>query len=625
MNKLYLLLIAISLSFLSFAQVVDSKAIEQEVARIKGDKSYLWGEGRGTSLRKADNTALDDLISQISTTVESDATLWEESEDDNFKQTFQSTIKTYSKATLNNTQRIVNEKDGEYLSFRYMKRDEITKVFESRKNKIIQFAKDADASGKKGQISDALRYYYWSFVLLQSHPESQNISVEINGESRLLKTWIPLEINTIFSNVKINISELTQETNHQTATLSITYKDVPVCNFDYSYWNGQDWSNLICAKDGKGVIDYLPADATADNIRIKGEYVFENQAVIDAELKEVLEQVDVIPIRNSMMLAGTSGLSTDKKKTEIIHKGSEQQITEGISEAPEKASTMINVSFFKPIENSDDYLKIMKEIEKSIVQKQYESAKMYFTESGYTMFTQLINYGQAKIVGTPDYKFIEYEDGTICRSLPLSFSFKNNHQTFLEDVVFDFDSDKKIRSLSFGLSQVTMNDIISNEKWDYQVRMTLVRFLENYKTAYALKRVDYIESIFSQDALIITGSVVKKYDLPDQQTIPVQSNLVKYTVQSKEQYIKRLRTTFSGNEFINLRFTNCEVRTSRGGGKCYGIQIQQDYYSSNYGDTGYLFLLVDLNDPEKPIIHVRAWQPEKDPETGLIDIRDFTL
>ena len=81
---------------------------------------------------------------------------------------------------------------------------------------------------------------------------------------------------------------------------------------------------------------------------------------------------------------------------------------------------------------------------------------------------------------------------------------------------------------------------------------------------------------------------------------------------------------FQSNEFINLRFADNEIRKA-GSGEIYGIQIKQDYFSSNYGDTGYLFLMVDLNDREKPLIHVRAWQPEKDPDFGLIDLSSFTF
>jgi hypothetical protein len=42
-------------------------------------------------------------------------------------------------------------------------------------------------------------------------------------------------------------------------------------------------------------------------------------------------------------------------------------------------------------------------------------------------------------------------------------------------------------------------------------------------------------------------------------------------------------------------------------------QDQIDYYSSTYSDTGYLFLMVDMNDAKQPIIKVRTWQPERDP------------
>lgn len=48
-----------------------------------------------------------------------------------------------------------------------------------------------------------------------------------------------------------------------------------------------------------------------------------------------------------------------------------------------------------------------------------------------------------------------------------------------------------------------------------------------------------------------------------------------------------------------------------------------DYYSSTYGDKGYLFLMVDINDPENPIIKVRTWQPERDPNFGLYGPGDF--
>jgi hypothetical protein len=47
--------------------------------------------------------------------------------------------------------------------------------------------------------------------------------------------------------------------------------------------------------------------------------------------------------------------------------------------------------------------------------------------------------------------------------------------------------------------------ILKYESWSEYSRVTIINFIENYKTAYALKRLDYIESIFSDNALIIVG------------------------------------------------------------------------------------------------------------------------
>ena len=89
--------------------------------------------------------------------------------------------------------------------------------------------------------------------------------------------------------------------------------------------------------------------------------------------------------------------------------------------------------------------------------------------------------------------------------------------------------------------------------------------------------------------------------------------MVKYTRQDKNTYLKNLEKSFNSNEFINIRFTDNEVKKMGKGGETYGIQIHQDYYSSHYGDTGYLFLMVDLNEMDAPIIKVRTWQPNRDP------------
>jgi hypothetical protein len=156
--------------------------------------------------------------------------------------------------------------------------------------------------------------------------------------------------------------------------------------------------------------------------------------------------------------------------------------------------------------------------------------------------------------------------------------------------------------------------------------MALISFLENYKTAFALNRLDYISSIFSDDALIITGRVVKRVDIEN--SMLGNNEYVIYNRQSKDEYISNLTRSFASKEYINLKFSNISITKMMRGSNpnIYSIQIKQDYYSSNYGDTGYLFLLVDMNDYEKPIIHLRTWQPKPDKnisESGIFGPGNF--
>jgi hypothetical protein len=149
--------------------------------------------------------------------------------------------------------------------------------------------------------------------------------------------------------------------------------------------------------------------------------------------------------------------------------------------------------------------------------------------------------------------------------------------------------------------------------------MAIIHFIETYKTAYALKRLDYIESIFSDNALIIVGRIVKTATMENRFT----ADKVQRTQYSKAQYIRQLGTVFRSNEYVNLKFTDIDVKKAGVGGEIYGLQLRQDYFSTGYGDTGYLFLMVDLNKTEEPVIHIRTWQPEKDPDFGLYDITHF--
>ena len=195
-----------------------------------------------------------------------------------------------------------------------------------------------------------------------------------------------------------------------------------------------------------------------------------------------------------------------------------------------------------------------------------------------------------------------------------------------------YDENKKlISSLSFRLESDAEKDIMTKGRWSKDCRYALINFMEDYQTAYALKRYDYLESIFSNDALIIVGHVLKRTELPDQKQWNLSENDVRTMEYDKDTYFKNLSNVFNAQDYIDIRFADTDFSrqmvsddaSKTGGEDIFGVRLLQEYNSSTYGDTGYLFLMVDLRDQKRPIIHVRAWQPDKLDIKHLLGLKDL--
>lgn len=604
-NKILLLFVLMIYCTLS-AQTVDQIKMDQH--------TYIWGEGTGNTLREADQQALVDIISQISTQVQSNFERIITETGQKFTETVNDVLKTYSNATLHNTNRFIIQHEPDAKVFRYIKRNEIAKVFESRKQKIIEFAKNGEQAARNCQIADALRYFYWSQTLLRSHPEAGEVKMTASdGAEVLLLTWLPVQINDIFANISVNIEKTENRNTYHEYLLNIHYKNHPVRNMDYSYWSGQDWTNIYSAKDGLGVAE-LPNVSAGGDLKLKIEYAFEGESAIDMELRDVMQKLPLVPYRNAYLTA----LKNNGKATVI---NNESISRESPSVHSETQHAERNPGKLTLLSNVEDKEVVLKNVLQAITSKNYGAVQSLFTTEGYDIFQKLMQYGNARILKTGTVKYFQHGDFVLCRSVPMSFSFQNNNRTFVEDVIFTLNKKNKITNITFGLSKQSVDDISSNTFWSEKTRVELINFMENYKTAYALKRLDYIENIFSDNALIITGSVVKVKSNAEFQYS--NNQIVRYNRMSKEQYLRNLQHCFKSNEFINIRFADNTVRQSGKGNEIFGIQIKQDYFSTNYGDTGYLFLLIDMTDSIAPVIHVRTWQPEKNADGSIYGLSDF--
>ena len=188
-----------------------------------------------------------------------------------------------------------------------------------------------------------------------------------------------------------------------------------------------------------------------------------------------------------------------------------------------------------------------------------------------------------------------------------------------QEAVVEFDAKGHITDFRLALDAHTAESlercgsVVEKER-----QMIIMQYIERFRTAYNQRDSNYIEQIFSDDALIITGKVVAVGNRGD---LGVRGQKVEYTKQTKEQYIRNLKKAFKRNKWIDVKFS--EIGENGESGGCagitrstidpskYGVRLRQEWNSSNYSDKGYLFLLWEFpEDNGSPIIHVRTWQPE---------------
>lgn len=601
MHKTIWMILMLLLPLTSLAQTAEERA-----EQMKANAEYICGEGWGDTYNSADQAALADLISKISLNISNSFEIKEEEFNTNSsfdsKTAITSVMNSYAQATLTNTFNLVISNTPQTHVLRYIRKSEVNKIFDERKEKVFDYVRSAMRAEEKAKIDDALRNYYWAFAMVRSLQYPNSVKMTIDGVQRLLVTWIPQQIEEIMSNLSTKIAS--KDGNE--INLFIKYKGEPVTSLDYTYFDGQTWSNLYSAKDGMGIVELRPG-VEINSLQLKYEYEYADQCQIDKELESVMQLFKGTSFKNASVYIN----NLDKKSA--VSSEAKKEFEKSV-----KTESAANLETLSKVENEKELAGIMTRVINAIKAKNYDSVSDCFSEDGLEMYKKLLNYGQARLLGDPQFSFYTMGKRVVCRSIPMAFSFKNNRRKFVEDVTFTFDENKKIECVAFGLGSQAKTDIFNKGvgAWSDYAKMVIATFLENYKTAFALKRLNYLESVFDDNATIITGHIIKKAPkvaMEGESFINSNNKLIKYTRQTKSEYMRKLKMCFQSNQFINIRFADNDVVKMGAGGETYGIQIKQDYYSTNYGDHGYLFLMVDFNDPDNPSIKVRTWQPDRNP------------
>lgn len=575
----------------------------QGVDGIKRNSSYLYGEGGGVTLQAAKEAALADLIQKISVTVHSDFTSKERelNQDGNVTSDaeYQSIIRSYSTATLTNVKTIVLKPEPDASVFLYIAKSEIDRIFESRVAKAKEFVGNADEALKNGQIDDALRYYYWSYCLVKSLRYPNEAKIFVDGQERSLLAWLPTRIDDVMGKVKVQ----SRRTADNTYEITATYDGRPVRSMDYTYFDGVDNSPVYSILDGKGLVELRPGMAM-DAVQLKLEYEFRGLSRNDSEVEAVVGAM----------------------KPAVYRRAYHRVALDGAASPAESTSTDVNGSMQSPLALTDMGTlgtAVMKPVMQALRSGSIEQCRKKFTAEGWEEFSKLMGYGKVTLMDDIHLDYFADGDCVVCRGLPVSCQF-NRGRVFNEKLSFYIDSNsKQITHVAMGLGREAMNDVVLGHlDWSEKSRTRIVGFLEDYRTAYATKNLEYLDKVFDDNAVIVLGKRLQVAPQLNKEGY-MNNHRVQFTQLTKREFLRNLRRQFQSKDYINLHFSQNRIYQLQKGVERYGIEIKQDYYSSNYGDTGYLTLIFDLTNPDQPVIHVRTWQEQPDPNFGVVSPADF--
>lgn len=216
---------------------------------------------------------------------------------------------------------------------------------------------------------------------------------------------------------------------------------------------------------------------------------------------------------------------------------------------------------------------------------------------------------------TPEDKYIgeillSTSDGFQIRNIPLQIKPQDaDSDTDYKEAVINFDRNGNISSVYFSVENNTYKQIMEKgvQLNDVARRMEILDYVERFRTSYNQKDIAFLNQVFSDDALIITGKVIEPKKMSDGLSISFPQ--ITYTKQSKQQYLSNLQRIFNNVRYINVKFDDVQIKRHGVNPNIYGVKVVQHWNTSNYSDEGYVFMVWDFTNPDRPQIHVRTWQP----------------
>lgn len=597
-----------------------------EEIQSRADAYYYAQSSPEYTSRKAMDSALEELARSIHSLITVDIV------EQNDRYDSQMVVK--AAAALNNIGKIeyVIEKDGErrHVAFVYISkaeyRKEMAAAAERVRERIFSLIEEAQLQESKLNIAETLKYLNWALHLAKYNKINDRNALTDN---RQVQSWLDDKIKSILKNIDITLATEEvgyddRDVNHYTVNLYVTYADRPVSSLDISYFNNTE-NRVVAVKNGEAALKY-PDLAGRKDVTARILYAYSGDDDLEEDLIKAYAQMK--PTDYSSINTKKIGVKVNKKMDQVAadKKNNGAMIdyavaeeSAGIPPQVKKLRKEVERTFLDNTADGAPYIRTMKDIEAALRSGDYESVYAVFEPDALEKFQMMTNTGRISVSKTPDYKL--ERSAQYIRGGRIPVSVANGKHSRNENIVLRFNPQTgKVSSIGYALTENAENDIFRDALWELESRYAMLKFMEDYQTAYTTKDLDYLDKVFNGNAIIVTGKVNSKKPASKKGKFMLETDMnlgshnvdgVIYTDFTKDAYMDHLADRFRRNAYIYLVYHDAVISraaTLPDMNEAYWIRLKQDYNSSSYNDKGYLSLLIGIK-PDGAQIYVRTWTP----------------
>lgn len=212
-----------------------------------------------------------------------------------------------------------------------------------------------------------------------------------------------------------------------------------------------------------------------------------------------------------------------------------------------------------------------------------------------------------------------YDEGYQLRNIPIEMTDPSG-KTVYQELVIGMNAEGVITLVNFAIESPLYRQVMASASGvrDLRHRQQIVDFVEQFRTSFNRKDLYFLELFVCDDALIVTGTIVKKY--VRDKVFVLKDGKGK---DAKTEYFNNLRRDIAQARSIRVNVSDVQVTRHPAMEGFYGVRIRQCYESPAYSDESEVFMIWDFSDEARPQIHVRTWQAPG--ETPIINFDSFTI